>query len=172
MPRFPKRTPSSAVGASRELLGDLMTRHGRLGDMVSTMAHSPALLDWYLQLNRAMRRTKLDRKIVELISIAVQARQGCDRCLRSHIAAAQALGVYESTIEAARQGTSPIPAIAAIIQFGLQVSQEPAAITDAQIAELRSFGYSTREIADVVGVVSLNVLTGAFTLVAGLTRED
>ncbi|MGV1006299.1 MAG: carboxymuconolactone decarboxylase family protein [Candidatus Nanopelagicales bacterium] len=172
MPRFPKLTPSSAVSASRKLLGDLVVRHSHVGDMVSTMAHSPALLGGYLQLSRAMRRAKLDRKISELISIAVQSRQGCSLCLDSHIAAARALGVSESAIEAARQGTSPFPAIAAMIRLGVLVYREPSSITDAQIDELRAFGYSTREIADVVGVVSLNVLTGAFNLVAGLTPRD
>lgn len=48
MPRFPKLTPSSAVSASRKLLGDLVVRHSHVGDMVSTMAHSPALLGGYL----------------------------------------------------------------------------------------------------------------------------
>lgn len=44
----------------------------------------------------------------------------------------------------------------------------PTAITAAQVEELHDLGYSDREIADVVGVVALNVLTGAFNLVAGL----
>ncbi|WP_231864016.1 hypothetical protein [Brevibacterium ravenspurgense] len=49
---------------------------------------------------------------------------------------------------------------------------EPTSITDAQIDELRAHGYSNREIADVVGVVSLNILTGSFNLLAGLTLAD
>ncbi|NEK47359.1 alkylhydroperoxidase, partial [Rhizobium leguminosarum] len=44
MPRFSRLTPETAVGASRDLLGDLVERHGQVGDMVSTMAHSPAVL--------------------------------------------------------------------------------------------------------------------------------
>ncbi|KAB1641471.1 carboxymuconolactone decarboxylase family protein [Microbacterium sp. YY-03] len=172
MPRFSRLTPSSAVGASRELLGELVERHGTVGDMVSTMAHSPAVLGGYLQLSKAMRRAKLDRKISELISIAVQSQQGCGMCLGSHIEAARSLGLSEDAITAAQQGTSIIPAIAAMIRLGLQVYREPTSITDVEIDELRAFGYSDREIADVVGVVSLNILTGAFNLVAGLTPGD
>ena len=172
MPRFSRLTPSSAVGASRELLGELVERHGTVGDMVSTMAHSPAVLGGYLQLSKAMRRVKLDRKISELISIAVQSQQGCGMCLGSHVEAARSLGLSEDAITAAQQGTSGIPAIAAMIRLGLQVYREPTSITDAEIDELRAFGYSDREIADVVGVVSLNILTGAFNLVAGLTPGD
>ncbi|WP_233197149.1 hypothetical protein [Cryobacterium sp. N21] len=44
MPRLPRLTPATAVGASRDLLGELVDRHGQVGAMVSTMAHSPAVL--------------------------------------------------------------------------------------------------------------------------------
>ncbi|MFI6428449.1 carboxymuconolactone decarboxylase family protein [Promicromonospora sp. NPDC050880] len=171
MPRLSRLTPETATGASRDLLAELVDRHGSVGDMVSTMAHSPAVLGGYLQLSRAMRRTKLDRKISERISIAVQVEQGCGLCLESHVAAARNLGIDESEIELAWDGTSADPGMAAIIALGLQVYREPTAITDEQFATLRAYGYRDREIADVVGVVALNVLTGAFNLLAGLTLD-
>ncbi|MGW1226150.1 carboxymuconolactone decarboxylase family protein [Streptomyces sp. NPDC001478] len=169
MPRLTRLTPETAVGTSRELLADLVSRHGRTGDMVATMAHSPAVLGGYLQLSRAMGRAKLDRRISERISIAVQTRQGCGLCLDAHVSAARGLGVSEDEIGRARHGTSDDPAIAAIIALALQVHREPASVTDEQITTLRAHGYSDRAIADVVGVVALNVLTGAFNLLAGLT---
>jgi AhpD family alkylhydroperoxidase len=169
MPRLTRLTPDTAVGASRDLLADLVSRHGRIGDMVSTMAHSPAVLGGYLQLSRAMGRAKLDRRTGERISIAVQTLQGCGLCLDAHIGAARALGVDEEEIERARAGTSADPATAAIIALALQVYREPASITDEQIIALREHGFADRAIADVVGVVALNILTGAFNLLAGLT---
>ncbi|MFJ8229104.1 carboxymuconolactone decarboxylase family protein [Streptomyces sp. NPDC094448] len=169
MPRLTRLTPDTAVGASRDLLADLASRHGHLGDMVSTMAHSPAVLGGYLQLSRAMGRAELDRRISERISMAVQVRQGCGLCLDAHVEAARALGVSEEEIARACAGTSADPAIAAIVSLALQVHREPASITGEQITALREYGYSDRAIADVVGVVALNVLTGSFNLLAGLT---
>jgi len=169
MPRFDRLTPQTAVGASRELLGELVERHGTVGEMVSTMAHSPAVLGGYLQLSRALRRAELDRRVSELISVAVQAQQGCGICLASHVDAARSLGVAEGEIELARQGSASDPAVAAIIRLGLQVYSDPASINDDQIEQLRRHGYSDRAIADVV---SLNVLTGAFNLVTGLTPGE
>ncbi|MFE7331776.1 carboxymuconolactone decarboxylase family protein [Streptomyces sp. NPDC057565] len=169
MPRLTRLSPDTAVGASRDLLADLVSRHGQIGDMVSTMAHSPAVLGGYLQLSRAMGRAKLDRRISERISIAVQAVQGCGLCLEAHVGAARALGVDEKEIELAHQGTSADPAVAAIVALALQVYREPSSITDDQVTALREHGYSDRAIADVVGVVALNILTGAFNLLAGLT---
>ncbi|MEU4175665.1 carboxymuconolactone decarboxylase family protein [Streptomyces sp. NPDC026589] len=172
MPRLTRLTPDTAVGASRDLLAELVSRHGEVGDMVSTMAHSPAVLGGYLQLSRAMGRAKLDRGISERISIAVQTLQGCRLCLDAHVGAARRMGVDEGEIERARAGTSDDPGIAAIIALALQVHREPTSITDAQVIALREHGYSDRAIADVVGVVALNVLTGAFNLLAGLTPES
>ncbi|MEU0988250.1 carboxymuconolactone decarboxylase family protein [Streptomyces sp. NPDC005953] len=169
MPRLTRLTPDTAVGASRDLLAELVSRHGQIGDMVSTMAHSPAVLGGYLQLSRAMGRAKLNRTVSERISIAVQVLQGCGLCLDAHVSAARSMGVDEEEIERARSGTSADPAIAAIIALALQIYREPTSITDEQVIALREYGYSDRAIADVVGVVALNVLTGAFNLLAGLT---
>jgi alkylhydroperoxidase family enzyme len=79
------------------------------------------------------------------------------------------MGVDEGEIERAHAGTSADPAIAAIITLALQIYREPTSITDEQVTALREHGYSDRAIADVVGVGALNILTGAFNLLAGLT---
>jgi len=170
-PRFPALTPQTAVGASRDLLGDLVERHGQVGAMVRTMAHSPAVLGGYLQLSRSMKRAKLDRRISELISVALQVHQGCDVCLDAHESAARSLGVSDEEIQDARLGTSSDPRVAAMISLALRVYREPTAITDEQIDALRALGFDNREIADVVGIVALNVLTGSFNLVAGIVAD-
>lgn len=172
MTRFPRLTPDTAQGAVRDLLGDLVARHGEIGSMVATMAHSPAVLGGYLDPSRATKRSKLPRSITERISIAVQHRQGCALCLDAHISGARAAGVDDSEIENACEGTSADPAIAAIVAFGLQVYTAPATITDHHIAGLRHHGYTDRQIIDVVGIVAVNVLTGAFNLVAGLQPTE
>ncbi|RJT96597.1 alkylhydroperoxidase [Arthrobacter frigidicola] len=171
MPRFAPLTPRTATGASRDLLTDLVSRQGPIGDMVATMAHSPAVLTGYLQLSRAMKRAKLSRKVSELVSIAVQTQQGCGLCLESHISAASARRIDDEEIDRARVGTSADSGGAGMIGLGLQIYREPTSITDEQILALYDHGYSDREITDVVGVVSLNILTGAFNLVAGLTPQ-
>ncbi|RGC65359.1 Alkyl hydroperoxide reductase AhpD [Micromonospora sp. MW-13] len=168
MSRLTPLNPDSAQGAARDMLADLVDRHGSVGAMVSTMAHSPAVLGGYLQLSRAMRRAKLDRRVSERLSIAVQAVQGCQVCLRAHRDAAASLGVDPDEIARAHDATSADPAIAAVLAFGMRVYRSPSSITDADVDDLRAYGYRDREIADVVGVVALNVLTGAFNLVAGL----
>jgi AhpD family alkylhydroperoxidase len=157
-----------AEGTARELLDELVERGGEPGPMVRAMANAPALLRGYLDLTRAMKRSHIDRRIIERINLAVHEWLGCDYCLVAHTRAARRLAVPESEIRLARQGTSSDPAIAAIVAFAQQVLAGPAEVGDADFERLHEHGYHDEQIAEIVGLVSLQLLTGAFNLVAGI----
>jgi AhpD family alkylhydroperoxidase len=168
MARIEPIAPELAQGRARELLDELATRGTEPGPMVRAMANAPALLRGYLDLSRATKRSHLDRRVSERISLAVQEWLGCDYCVEAHSRAARSLGLSENDVELARQGTAIDPKVAAMVAFGQQVLAAPAEITDEQVGELRDLGYSDEQIAEVPGLVGLNVLTGAFNLVAGI----
>jgi AhpD family alkylhydroperoxidase len=160
--------PADAPDKSRELLEGIIGRHGSTGDMVATMAHSPALLQGYLELSKAMKRVKLPRQLSEKLALAVQSWIGCETCLTAHTEAGRAAGLSETDIALAREATATDQREAALVAFAVRVLAEPSSITSEDIAELRGHGWSDRVIAEVVGLVSLNLLTGAFNLVAGI----
>ena len=169
MPRVGLQTPDTTTGRAHDLLADLWERHdGAVGPMVRAMAGSPAVLSGYLELSRAMKRSKLPRAVTERISLAVQDQLGCATCLAAHTAGARAAGVSDDEIVLARQATSGDPAIAALVAFARQVHLSPATVDDDSLAVLRAHGWRDRDVLDVVGLVALNVLTGSFNLVAGI----
>ncbi|GAA4515109.1 MULTISPECIES: carboxymuconolactone decarboxylase family protein [Nonomuraea] len=168
MRRLVPLEPADAPGRSKELLNDILDRRGSVGEMVATMAHSPALLEGYLNFSRAMKRVKLPRALSEKVSLAVQEWIGCGTCMQAHVEAGRAAGLSEADIALARQGTSTDAREAALIAVAVRVLAEPSSITDADVADLRAHGWSDRIIAEIVGVVTLNLLTGAFNLLAGL----
>lgn len=165
--RLPLIDPGQASGVVKETLDELEKR-GPLGPMIGGMANSSALLRGYLELSRAMKRSHLDRRVSERVSLAVQEWIGCDYCLAAHTEAARKLGLSELDIELARQGTATDPKIAALVALGQQIAAAPSEVSDAQVAELRELGWRDEQIADVVGLVGLNILTGSFNLVAGI----
>jgi AhpD family alkylhydroperoxidase len=168
MTRIDPLDPDHAPPTSRTLLTEIIDRHGDAGPMVRTMAHSPALLQGYLQLSRAMRRVGLPRPLSEKVSIAVQEWIGCEMCRAAHAAAGRAAGLTETDIALARGATAIDGREAALLTYAVRVLTEPATLTDADIAELRGHGWTDRVLGDVVGLVALNQLTGSFNLVADL----
>ncbi|MFI6785922.1 carboxymuconolactone decarboxylase family protein [Nonomuraea sp. NPDC050383] len=172
MRRLTALDPAEAPGRSRELLDDIIARRGGVGEMVATMAHSPALLQGYLDFSRAMKRSKLPRALSEKISLAVQEWIGCGLCLDAHTQGARAAGLSEPDIALARQGTSTDAREAALIAVAVRVLAEPSSITDQDVADLRAHGWSDRVIAELPGLVALNLLTGSFNLLAGLEPAD
>lgn len=171
-PRFTAHTPTTATGRAREALDRLWDRHGdSVGAMARTMAGSTSVLEGYLELSRAMKRSTLPRPLAEQISLSIQQRLDCAVCIAAHTAAARVAGLSEDDIALARAGTASDPASAALIAYSNQVHQAPASVTSQQIDDLRRLGHSDRQLLDVVGLVALNHLTGAFNLVAGLHPE-
>jgi AhpD family alkylhydroperoxidase len=168
MARIEPIAMDEAQGKARELLDELAARGQTPGPMVRAMASAPALLRGYLDLTRAMKSTHIDRRVVERINLAVHEWLGCDYCLVAHTRAARQLGVPESEIRLARQGTSSDPAIADLVAFAQQVLVAPKEVGDADFERLHAHGYSDEQIAEVVGLVSLQLLSGAFNLVAGI----
>jgi AhpD family alkylhydroperoxidase len=90
--RLTQLTPETAQGRAQDALADIYERHGSAGPMVRAMANSPALLTGYLDLSRATKRVKLDRRLSERISIAIQAELRCDYCLVAHTRAGRTAG--------------------------------------------------------------------------------
>ncbi len=171
-PRFTAHTPTTATGRAGDALNRLWDRHGdSVGAMARTMAGSPSVLEGYLELSRAMKRTTLPRPLAEQISLAIQQRLDCAMCIAAHTAAARAAGLSEDDIVLARAGAASDAASAALIAYSTQIHQAPATVTSRQIDDLRRLGHSDRQLLDVVGLVALNHLTGAFNLVAGLHPE-
>jgi len=168
MPRFEPLDPDRAPAAARPLLAGIIDRHGDAGPMVRTMAHSPALLQGYLELSRAMKRVALSRRLGEQISIAVQEWIGCAVCRAAHAAAGRAVGLTDTDIALARDGSAVDSREAALLTYAVRVLTEPDSLSDDDITDLHAHGWTERVLADVIGLVVLNQLTGSFNLVAGL----
>jgi AhpD family alkylhydroperoxidase len=115
MPRNEPLDHAQAPGRARELLDELASRGGEPGPMVRAMANAAALLRGYIDLNRAIKRMHVDRRITERISLAVHEWLGCDYCIVAHTRAARELGLDDSDIALARQGTATDPKAAALI---------------------------------------------------------
>ena len=169
MTRLPLIDTDAATGKVAEMLQEYEDRAGvPPGPMIRGLAGSSAMLRAYLDLNRAMKRAHLDRRVSEQVSLAAQAWIGCRYCIEAHTRMGKQAGLSDRDVELALQGTADDAKVAALVAFTQQVLGAPSEIADADVDGLKALGWRDEQIADVVGLAALNLLTGAFNLVAGI----
>jgi len=91
----------------------------------------------------------------EMIALYVSKLNGCHYCVGSHRAVLEALNLDEETISAVEKGSTTDPKMRPVFDFSTKLTQNPGAITQADIDVLRGAGWSDQTIEDITGVVSL-----------------
>ena len=84
-----------ATGLVREVYDDIKAARGlaEVPNFWKAIAHRPEYLrDEWFKLRHILETGSIDRKVKEMIAVAVSATNNCDYCLRSHTDAFRALG--------------------------------------------------------------------------------
>jgi AhpD family alkylhydroperoxidase len=92
---------ADATGIVREVYDDIKSSRGlaEVPNFWKAIAHHPEYLrsEWS-KLRTIMESGVIDRKVKEMIAVAVSATNNCDYCLRSHTDALRALGGTDAEI--------------------------------------------------------------------------
>lgn len=168
MSRIP--TPSSindAPTASQPILEAVNKQLGSVPNIFRMISNSPAALEGYVGLNGALAKGKLDPQTRERIALAIAAENGCSYCLSAHAYLGKNLAKLEDAEIAANQGgTSTDPKAVAAVRFAVSVLKERGHISNEELNEVRSAGYSNEEIIEIVQHVALNIWTNFINEVA------
>lgn len=139
--------------------------HKQLGvvpNMMRTMAQAPAALDAYLAYGAALRNGQLPPTLQEQIALAVAEVNACDYCLSAHSVLGRGAGLSSDEVAASRDGRAPDARAAAALQFARAIVDRRGAVTEQEIARVRSAGFGDGEIVEIIAHVALNILTNYF----------
>lgn len=148
--------------AAQTQLHAVKTKLGMVPNLFSTLAHSPAALAGYLQLNDALQQGALSAAQRETVSLAAAQFNSCAYCLSAHTLMGKGAGLSADAITSARKGEGS--AVAVLTQ---QVLKSRGQISDAELAAARVAGLNDAQIIEVVAAVALNVLTNYVNNLAG-----
>ena len=172
MTRLTAINPETATGKVKELFTAIEGKLGVVPNMMRTMAHSPALLEGYLNLSGALSHGKLGAKTGELIALAVGESNTCDYCVAAHsYIGANLAGLKTDSITAARGGFAADDKTNAILQFAKTLVNKKGLADETDVNHIKAAGLTEGEIGEVIGHVGLNILTNYFNNVA-LTEVD
>jgi uncharacterized peroxidase-related enzyme len=159
MSRLTVPAPDDVPAGAQSTLDTIDAQFGFVPNMFKTLAANPAVLDVVTGLQAALSRV-LDAKTRHTIALAVSEASGCDYCLALHSYVSSELGGMSSEdIDLARAGRSTDPKRAAVARFAQQVVDFHGQVSDADLAEVRSAGYTDPQILSIVTVAVQVLLT-------------
>lgn len=147
----------------RELLAEIGEIHGFVPNQHELEAHFPLLLRSLLDLNRrVMLAGDLDPTLLETIALILADENDCEYCFHYHaMQLEQRSGVDRADIEALQgdwRDASFAPRRAALVEFAIQINEDPHDVTDEDIESLLAQGLTTQDLVQLVHFV--NVMRG------------
>ena len=167
MPRLTPIDPAQAEGKAKTLLDGVQKALGTTPNLMRTLAHSPAALQAYLDLGKALGGGGLSAKAQEAIALTVAGENGCDYCASAHTAIGRHLGVETTELAENLKGRSGDPKLAAILRFARALVVKRGWVSDADLGHAREAGISDGEIAEVVAAVAASTFSNYFNHVVG-----
>ena len=139
--------------------------------MFLTMAHSPAVLESYLNFRPALGSGSLSPQVREQIALAVSNANECLYCASAHMAIGKNLGVAEIELIENLQGLSSDPKVAVALQFARNLIAKRGWVNETEIEHVRDAGYTDEEIVEIIGTIANTMFTNYFNHIAG-TKLD
>lgn len=145
--------------ASQPILGQIHGAFGGVPNMFKAVSNSPAALQSMWAGFGALGGGTLGAKLGEQIAVAIANRNGCDYCLAAHTGLGRKAGATAEEMSAAQAGQAADPRTAAALRFALKVVSERGAVTEADVAAVRSAGFGDEQIVEILAHVALNLFT-------------
>jgi uncharacterized peroxidase-related enzyme len=164
MSRLPLVDPSQAQGKTHDLFEAIKAKLGRVPNMMRAMANSPAVLEGYLALSGALGAGSLDPKVRERIAIELAEANRCGYCLAAHTLLGKLAGLDEAERHSARLGESADPKADAALKFARSVLDRRGDVSEEDLRKVKEAGYGDGEVAEILALVALNVLTNYFNV--------
>ena len=159
MPRITPLAHETATGDAKDLLDVVKSKLGGTPNLLTTMAHSPAVLKSYLEFSGALGGASLSAGVREQIALAVANANKCEYCAAAHTVIGKGAGLTGDQTVAAQRGEADDPKSQAIVTLALQINENRGWVDDAGFQAAKDAGLTDGEILETVATVALNILT-------------
>jgi uncharacterized peroxidase-related enzyme len=157
----------AAPEASRAGLETVKKMFGVVPNLFRLVANSPAALEGYLSLFGALGKGALPIQTRQRIALAVAEVNGCSYCVSAHTYLGKNMAkLDDAEMTANRNGVSNEPKADVAVRFAAKVALERGQVSDGDLQSLRTAGYDTAQIIEIVLHVALNTWTNYINEIA------
>ncbi|WP_026551204.1 carboxymuconolactone decarboxylase family protein [Arthrobacter sp. H20] len=164
MTRITVHTPETAPGESRNELGALDQKFGKVLNIHGAMAHSPVVLQSYVALQQVIGDYgTFDARTREAIALVVGNVDECTYCQSAHTMGATSAGLSLDQTIAIRQGEIDFDdKLATLLELTRQATANKGAVKDADWESALEAGWTDVELTELSTHVALNLFTNYF----------
>lgn len=157
---FKVHTLETAPEAARKDLLDVKQKYGRVPNFFAVAAESPAAVNAYVALSNVFRSTALTPAEQQIVILAASVENKCEYCVAAHSKGAKAAGVSDDVIKSiTSRSRLKDPKIEALRHLVSQIVEKRGWISDAEVQEFFSHGYTKSQLLDVMVGVSMKTLS-------------
>ncbi|HZL73265.1 MAG TPA: carboxymuconolactone decarboxylase family protein [Planctomycetota bacterium] len=156
MSNYPVHTMESAPEGSKASLRELKNSLGMTPNLAAAMSESPELLRGFLALRKVFYEGTFTPGEIQVLSLTNAYENGCRYCMALHSALALKEGVSKETVEALREGRSPVEAkLRALSDFSRKLVKDRGR---ADASAFGAAGYTKAQALEVVLGIAVSIL--------------
>ena len=141
----------TAPEGSRPLLQGLQQNLGMIPNLAAAMSESPELLKGFLSVREIYQGGTFTPVEIEVLSLTAAFENNCAWCMTFHTRMAGKAGVSPESIEALREGRSPVePRLAALSDFAREMVRRRGAVGASALERFHGAGYTRAQALEVV----------------------
>ncbi|MCB1562482.1 MAG: peroxidase-related enzyme [Alphaproteobacteria bacterium] len=154
-----------------EIFDEIRERAGRVPAAYRAFALHPHILqaNWNRTKN-ILGQGNLPIEIKEAIATRVSKVNGCHFCLKIHKDNLEALGLDSASVESIENGCPDDEKLHFILAFVATATKEPDKLTNADFEQLKAFGYSEKDILEIL--TTMEMYTGYNKIIVALGLQD
>ncbi len=148
--------PQQATRRVAEIFYEIQRTFGTVPNLFRAYANHPDLLriNWEKQ-KAIMTRGELSRKTKQSIALAASVATDCGYCVAVHRTALRTLEVTEVEIERIERVEIADARERALVAFAVDAAVDPHGVTDDEVNQLRTLGFSSKQIVEALAVIEL-----------------
>ena len=160
MSDFKIHTTETAPEGSKEILAGAQKSLGFIPNLYGIMAEAPSALKAYNGLSDNFEKSSFTATEKQIVLLATSYVNGCNYCMAVHSTVAQMYKVSQDVIDALRNN-KPIadPKLEALRKFTNAIVEKRGWVSDKEINEFISAGYSKAQVLEVVVGVTQKTLS-------------
>lgn len=129
-------------------------------------ALAPPAMQVALQIDAALKSSRLSPKEIEAVRLAISQVAHCDYCLAAHTAVSKSLRLDADTIKALRNGQPSGDArLDALVRFARYVVRHPGDVAEAELEAITAAGFDASQITYVLLAITGITFTNLFNRV-------